>query len=143
MKENAIRKKEVLVFQGEPRKKKGAVKLAGLFLGLFLIYYSFSRRVPLSFFLGLLLMLASYLEKSYQVDSRGARIIYRVGPKHFEDLWSWDEISSLHSVKKDEFSEFHFSKGAMTRVFPMKSTERKEIFKLAKEKNKRIILGEA
>ncbi len=132
------------LFSGIVRKKKPIVKIGGVIIGTLILFASSYYRIVLSNVLGLLVIWAVFLEKENILNDKGALIYYDMKLTNYADLWTWDEITSLHWEKQEKqgLVRLHIGKGPMTRLFTFKEQDLTGILALVKRMNSRIIIAE-
>ena len=127
------------------KERKDYVKVLGWLASLLLIGYGIASGVWLGIILGLIMALALMLEQREMVTNRGLEVYYDCRIFDYTDVWSWDDITSVHREDQGHptLVALHFGKGITTRRYCFTKADAEAIMALAKEKNPNISVGDA
>lgn len=94
---------------------------------------------------GVLYILALMMQKDTVITARGLEIFYQMHITTQYDFWSWDEIGSVirEDRKHPELVALHISKGDRVKRLFFTRADAKKIMILAREKNPKIVVGDA
>lgn len=126
------------------KERKDYVKVLGWLASLLLIGYGIASGVWLGIILGLIMALALMLEQKELVTNRGLEVYYDCRVFDYTDVWSWDDITSVHREDQGHptLVALHFGKGITTRRYCFTKADAEAIMALAKEKNPKISVGD-
>ena len=98
-----------------------------------------------AFVFGVLYILALMMKKDTVITARGLEIFYQMQITTHYDFWSWDEIGSVIREDRDhpDLVALHISKGDRVKRLFFTRAEAKKIMVLAREKNPKIVVGDA
>ena len=126
------------------KERKDYVKVLGWLASLLLIGYGIASNIWLGVLMGLIMALALRLEQKELVTNRGLEVYYDCRIFDYTDVWSWDDITSVHREDQGHptLVALHFGKGINTRRYCFTKSDAEAIMALAKEKNPKISVGD-
>lgn len=129
----------------ELKPRKPWVTVGSWFVCALLLIGGFITPYRVAFVFGLLYILALKMEKSTVITARGLEIFYQMHITTQYDFWSWDEIGSVtrEDRKHPELVALHISRGDRVKRLFFTREDAKKIMTLAREKNPKIVIGDA
>lgn len=127
------------------KERKKYVIVLGWLAALMLVGYGIASGVWLSILLGLIMALALMLDQREMVTNRGLEVYYDVRIFDYTDVWTWEEMTSLHREDQGHptLVALHFGKGLNTRRYCFTKADAENIMALAKRRNPAMSVGDA
>ena len=146
MTETDAKKRSGKIYHAQKLKqRKPYVTVCGWLAVLLLVGYGIKSSVWLCILLGIIMALALMLDQREMVTNRGLEVYYDCRFFDYTDLWSWDEMTSLHREDQGhpKLVALHFGNGIVTRRYFFTKSDAEAIMALAKKCNPAISVGEA
>ncbi|MGE9896015.1 hypothetical protein ACQQ97_03795 [Anaerovoracaceae bacterium SGI.195] len=134
-----------MTFKGKIKPRSKWVKPAAVLGALVLLGFAVTSGKYGYFVPALILAVAPFLKKEYIIDEDGADIKFSLWGREYRNLWSWQEITTLHADYGKAYPDvmLHIGKDIVVRSFIFEVEQTEEILKMAKEKNPSIYIDNA
>lgn len=135
------------VYEAKPMKEQKRWVIQGSWvMSLCLIFFGIVTRYFLVGVFGVLFILALLMDKHVVVTVRGIETYYNMRITTHYEIWKWSEIDVIapgdkRSREHPELIPLFFRRGDRARQLNFTSGEVREIRKLAKQQNRKIVLG--
>ena len=129
----------------DDKKIRKSTRVIAVIAGLALIGVAIYANSIYSAIVGVIILLAMLLRKSVVINEEGLLTTYDAVFYKYRELWSFDEITDLHTeaVPDPQYEVLHVGKGIMVRRLVFLTGEVDKVIQLALEKNKEIHVDEA
>lgn len=131
-------------YYGIMPKRTILTKVIIIIFSVYLIYNSSINFNIFYLLIGIILILATFSNRKHIISQEGVDILYTVCGIKFHNIWSWDDINTLHtdSMNSKPNIELHIGKNIVSRRFIFTKFESDEILKLARKINSKIYISE-
>jgi hypothetical protein len=128
----------------DEKAMRKSTKIAAMIAGVALIVLGIFTSAKYSIPVGVVLLLATVMEKDIYITEEGIEVVYNLFAFKYADKWSFNSITDIHKeeVSDNKFYVLHFMKDVMSRrvVFLIEDVD--EVIRLALEKNGNIHLAD-
>lgn len=131
----------IMKFKGIITEKKPLAKAAALLLAVLMLVYGAIMKgeyvyVPVA----LLIIMACFMKKEQIVSEDGVDIAYNTFGKLTHNIWTWDEITAIHTERKKAKPNIRvgFAKGTDARAFLMTPEDYEGVLELVKRMNPHV-----
>lgn len=129
-------------FKGILPQRKAWVKLFVAAIAGYMIVLEFMRGEYIYIPVAILVILACFLKKEQVITEKGVDITLGLFSMDLHSLWTWDEITSLHTdyTKAKPKVMLHIGKDIVTRSFVMEIADCKAVLAMAAQINPKIYI---
>lgn len=129
-------------YKGILPQRKPWVKFVFALLVGYMMYLEIRRGQWIYVPLGILVLLACFVEKEHLITAEGVDIAHTLFGFGMHNLWRWDEITTLHTDYKRARPNvmLHIGKDVVTRSFTMKHGDCQGALALAARQNPNIYI---
>ncbi len=133
-----------MTYFGIMPERKLWVKAAVVLFGIYVVYHAVVNGTWLYLPFGIIMILATFSKRQHLISEKGADILYTVCGAEFHNLWTWEEINTIHtdSIKLRPNVAIHIGKDVVNRRFIFSEDNTDKILQLAKKMNPDIFIAE-
>lgn len=130
--------------QGIIKKHRLWVKIAVIFIGLYLLYFSISNEKWLYLPVDITLILAVFADRKHVISEKGVDILYLFCGYPIHNIWEWHEILAIHTDTRHSKPdvELHFSKGVVNRRILVRAADVDTVLHIARKNNPALSVRE-
>lgn len=146
VKESETKRAKGKVYHAKKVKERKRFVIVGGWIALVaVLVYGFASVNIIAIILGLFMALALIMEQRELVTNRGLEVFYDLRIFDYTDVWTWEEMTSLHREDQGHptLVALHFGKGITTRRYAFTKADAQAIMALARERNPKMSVGDA
>lgn len=129
-------------YRGILPERKSWVKPAAFLVSAYMLFLSAMRGQWFYVPIVLLVLLACFFQKEHIVSDAGVDIHYLLFGMSRHNVWTWEELTSLHTdrLKARPNVQLHFGRDIAVRTFVMTPADCRAVLELAQARNPRIYI---
>lgn len=125
-------------------KRKLWVKMGAIIFGVYTAYSSILNDNLLYLPFGIVLIIATFSNRKHIISDQGIDIVYIIFGMQFHNLWSWNEVDTIHidSINSKPNIELHIGKNIVARRIVLLKSDADKIISSVKKINSKIYISE-
>lgn len=125
-------------------KRKLWVKMGAIIFGVYTAYSSILNNNLLYLPFGIVLIIATFSNRKHIISDQGIDIVYIIFGMQFHNLWSWNEVDTIHidSINSKPSIELHIGKNIVARRIVLLKSDADKIISSVKKINSKIYISE-
>lgn len=125
-------------------KRKLWVKMGAIIFGVYTAYSSILNNNLLYLPFGIVLIIATFSNRKHIISDQGIDIVYIIFGMQFHNLWSWNEVDTIHidSINSKPNIELHIGKNIVARRIVLLKSDADKIISSVKKINSKIYISE-
>ena len=125
-------------------KRKLWVKMGAIIFGVYTAYSSILNDNLLYLPFGIVLIIATFSNRKHIISDQGIDIVYIIFGMQFHNLWSWNEVDTIHidSINSKPNIELHIGKNIVARKIVLLKSDADKIISSVKKINSKIYISE-
>lgn len=125
-------------------KRKLWVKMGAIIFGVYTAYSSILNNNLLYLPFGIVLIIATFSNRKHIISDQGIDIVYIIFGMQFHNLWSWNEVDTIHidSINSKPNIELHIGKNIVARKIVLLKSDADKIISSVKKINSKIYISE-
>lgn len=125
-------------------KRKLWVKMGAIIFGVYTAYSSILNNNLLYLPFGIILIIATFSNRKHIISDQGIDIVYIIFGMQFHNLWSWNEVDTIHidSINSKPNIELHIGKNIVARRIVLLKSDADKIISSVKKINSKIYISE-
>lgn len=125
-------------------KRKLWVKMGAIIFGVYTAYSSILNNNLLYLPFGIVLIIATFSNRKHIISDQGIDIVYIIFGMQFHNLWSWNEVDTIHidSINSKPSIELHIGKNIVARRIVLLKSDADKIISSVEKINSKIYISE-
>lgn len=125
-------------------KRKLWVKMGAIIFGVYTAYSSILNNNLLYLPFGIVLIIATFSNRKHIISDQGIDIVYIIFGMQFHNLWSWNEVDTIHidSINSKPNIELHIGKNIVARRIVLLKSDADKIISSVEKINSKIYISE-
>ncbi|MDO4589306.1 MAG: hypothetical protein Q4B33_05535 [Fusobacterium sp.] len=125
-------------------KRKLWVKMGAIIFSVYTAYSSILNNNLLYLPFGIVLIIATFSNRKHIISDQGIDIVYIIFGMQFHNLWSWNEVDTIHidSINSKPSIELHIGKNIVARRIVLLKSDADKIISSVEKINSKIYISE-